>query len=143
MKMRALFLVCILLVLTIYGCAEQTPTTAPTTATSTTVPNVDYSMPDEPDWVCPLSVMIDGQIWHDWSWRRLIDPNLIEEGQILGYITSVVPLTTMPTHNDEANYPAALNAPYAHWTDEEFGEVYVIKYGYGWHILLPEGYPIS
>jgi len=93
--------------------------------------------------VCPPSVMINGKMYRDWSLQPLVEPKEIGEEEILGYITSIVSISTIPTKNDEANYPNALNAPYARWTHEEYGEVYVIKYGYGWHILLPEDYPIS
>ena len=124
----------LLLALLLSACGAQAP--------STTTVQRD-TMPENPNWVCPPSLMIDGQMWRDWSLEPLVDPNLIAEEQILGYITSTVSLTNMPTQNNEANYPAALHAPYARWMDEEYGQVYIIKYGYGWHILLPEDYPIS
>ena len=86
--------------------------------------------------ICPPMVMIDGELYCDWTGWTGSDPRIsIEEDQILGYITSVVAITGLPTQNGEANYDNAMGAPYARWTDEEYGEVYVIKYGYGWHIL--------
>lgn len=93
--------------------------------------------------VCPPSVMIDGEIYCDWSVDPVIDTSAIAENHIIGYITSTVALNAMPEKNNEANYPNATNAPYACWVDEQYGEVYVIRYGNGWHILLPENFPIS
>ena len=92
----------------------------------------------EKDHACPPSVMIDGEIYCDWSVEPVIDTSAVAENQIIGYITSIVALNAMPEKNNEANYPNAANAAYARWVDEKYGEVYVIQYGYGWHILLPK-----
>lgn len=131
-----LCVVCIILLISITGCdteyeSQGTKQSIPSGSQEATIPDV-----------CPPSVMIDGKMYRDWNLDPIIDPNAIREEEILGYITSVVAITTVPTKNDEANYGGAHNAPYARWTDETYGEVYVIKYGYGWHILVPEGYPI-
>ena len=117
---------CLLLALTMVGCSSQTETMPSTTTAS--VENPDTG-------ICPLTVMIDGKKYIDWGLSRYV---LVEDEQILGYITSVVDIKTVPKQDNEANFPAALDAPYALWNDEEYGQVYVIKYGDAWHILLSE-----
>lgn len=132
MKKICLLFLCVLLIAGLAGCASETPSE---TTTETRPPLREQV-------VCPLTVMIDGQEYRDWSFQR---PHItIEEDQILGYITSVVSIATMPTKDDEANYASVLNAPYARWVDEEYGEVYVIKrIDNCWYILLPADYPIG
>lgn len=85
--------------------------------------------------ICPLMVMIDGKLYHDRGYLR--SDISIEDDDILGYITSIVSMTSLPKQNNEANYTKAENAPYARWNDNEYGEVYVIRYDNNWHVLLP------
>lgn len=133
MKKYLCVLVCICLLLTVglLGCgtesAQQTP------GSSTTNPSAAK--------ICPMTVRIDGENWRDWGYRAL--DITIEDSEILGYITSVVSISSVPTQDNEANYENAKDAPYARWTHEEYGEIYVIRYGKGWHVLLPADYPVS
>ena len=130
--------ICLLFVILLCGCIPKEAANAETT----TNPEKS-SYPDIPDGICPPLVMIDGKLYCDWSLKPVIDPNAIGEEEILGYISTAVSSAKLPTKNGEANYGSLRDAPYARWTDETYGEVYVIKYGYGWHILVPEGYPIG
>ena len=135
--LAALVLMLLAVVLCV-GCAV-----ADFTGTESQPSQTTQAMTDNGDisWSCPPTVMIDGQRYCDWGIKL---PTIsVEDEAILGYITSVVDISKLPVQDNEANYPNALNAPYARWTDEKYGEVYVIKYGYGWYILLPEDYPIS
>lgn len=88
-----------------------------------------------PDGICPKSVMIEGKMYYDQG--VLGEDVRVDEDQIMGYITSIVSINTMPQQNNEANYPEVKDAPYARWNDTEYGEVYVIRYDNNWHILLP------
>ena len=132
-KVALILLVCTISFSVLPSCAREQHTQLSTTQSD-----------EDIRWVCPPTVIIDGREYRDWS---IIRPNItIKDEDVLGYITSVVSITEMPTQNNEANYDAVLNQPYARWTDEEYGEVYVIWHDYGWkawYILLPADYKID
>lgn len=125
MKKWLIWLMACSIMLSLAGCVggnqtEETGSTNAHTAAAVPIP----------------TVMINGTCYHDWSisgWDVEI-----EENEILGYITSVTG-EEQPQKDNEANYSGALNMPYARWTDEEYGEVYVIKRNLVWYILLPVG----
>ena len=117
-----MMVLCVLLVMSFAGCADKEP--------ETTVAK-HY----------PRTVMINGELWQD----RNIDAGdiTINESDYLGRIAHGVKTTAMPQRDNETNYVKAMNAPYAQWTDNTYGEVYVIFYSNAWHILVPVDYPVG
>lgn len=83
----------------------------------------------------PLMVMIDGKYY---VYELTLDENYtVDDRQISGCITSVVQVYDIPSKNDEANFPAALNASYARCTDDEYLDAILIFFGGVWNLFLP------
>ncbi len=126
-KISVLMVLCLLLGAMLCGCAQPEPTQG-------SQPSGNSANPTGSN-VLPRTVMIEGKLYYDYSASRT--GIVIEEGDVLGHITSIVSITTVPTQDNEANYSNAEGAPYARWTDEEYGETYVIYYREAWHPLCP------
>ena len=83
----------------------------------------------------PPMVRIDGvdYVYH----KDLAEDYVVEDSQITGYITSVVPITQGPTKDDEANIGTALNAPYARYSDDEYPDAVLVPFAGCWHLFAP------
>jgi len=86
--------------------------------------------PDSPN-TLPPSVMLNDIIYIN-SGINISDE--IEESKIIGYITSVVPLTEWPAKNGETNFAQLKDAPYAEYED---GIVVWWGYDVGWRLFRP------
>ena len=83
-------------------------------------------------WVCPMTVMVDGNLYQH---ERALDGDIeVDKSQILGNISSVVSITQLPKQDGEANYDI-MDAPYARWNDENYGDTIVVFYNDVWHIF--------
>ncbi len=59
---------------------------------------------------CPPSVMIDGTTYYAFSEKYDVTPT---QDQISGYIRSCVDISGMPKKDDQSNFPACVDQPYA------------------------------
>lgn len=66
----------------------------------------------------PLAIMVEGNLYLIY-YRQ--DGDIPADVEIAGHIISCVDLSDLPAQNDQANFPSALNQPYA-WVD---GELYL------------------
>lgn len=85
--------------------------------------------------IWPCMVRIDGvdYVLH----KDLAEDYVVEDSQITGYITSIVPITQGPTKDDEANIGTAMNAPYARYSDDEYPNAILIPFGGCWNLFVP------
>lgn len=87
------------------------------------------------EWAMPLMARIDGV---DYILETTLDEDYtVDDSQITGYITSVVPITQGPTKDDEANFPAAQDAPYVRYSDDEYPDAILIPFGGYWNLFTP------
>lgn len=83
----------------------------------------------------PCMVRIDGV---DYVYELDMEEDyMVDDSQVIGYITSVVPITQGPTKDDEANFPAALDAPYVRYSDDEYPDAVLVPFGECWHLFCP------
>ncbi len=59
---------------------------------------------------CPLSVMIDGTVYYTFSEKSDVTPT---QEQISGYIRSCEDISGMPKKDDQSNFSACVDQPYA------------------------------
>ena len=78
----------------------------------------------------PLAIMVDGKLYYV-QYGQGGNPST--DADIVGHITSLVDLSVLPDKNDQANFPAAQDQPYA-WVD---GELY-LYFSEQWHLCEPK-----
>jgi hypothetical protein len=76
-------------------------------------------------------IMIDGVIRYLKGEQPLSDD--ISESEYLGEITSIVPLTQIPTLNEQANFDVEIGAPYA-----KYGEGIAVMWNGKWMLFVTE-----
>ena len=87
----------------------------------------------------PSVVMLEGKLYVNYG-DALSSSVKVSESQILGHISSVTPpenRTRIPGKDQEANFPAAQDAPYARCPLEEYPNAFVVFFARQWHIFLP------
>ena len=82
------------------------------------------------NWTCPMAVMVNGQIYTTGTQKASLVP---ESSQISGYIRSAVSISTMPTENDQSNFQACVDQPYAF-----VNGMLLLYYGGQWNTCHPE-----
>lgn len=91
--------------------------------------------PSQPAAELPLMIMAEDAVYQHGS--GALDASVtIEDSQILGHITTVVN-NRVPARNGEANFPAALDAPYTRCPLEEYPDAIVVFFARQWYIFLP------
>lgn len=60
---------------------------------------------------------------------------MVEDSQIAGHITSVVPPNRTPSKDDESNIDLALNAPYAPYSDDQYPDAFLISIDGRWRLF--------
>jgi len=83
----------------------------------------------------PLTIRVDGVNYY--YKLNMAEDYTVEDSQITGYITSVVPITQGPTKDDEANFPAAQDAPYVRYSDDEYPDAFLSPFGGCWRLFVP------
>lgn len=78
---------------------------------------------------CPPSVMVDGARYYCFSEEAQAVPG---EDEITGYIRSYVDISGMPAENDQSNFPACLEQPYA-WVEGQL----LLYYSGQWNVCRP------
>lgn len=78
----------------------------------------------------PLAIMVNGNLYLVHLGQGSKSPT---DADIAGHITSCVDLSDLPVKNDQANFPAAQDQPYA-WVD---GELY-LYFNEQWHLCEPK-----
>ena len=102
-----------------------------------------YAKPSDEDEVvanaAPPVVMLEGKFYVNYG-DALPSSVKVSESQILGHISSVIPpesRTQMPGKDQEANFPAGQDAPYARCPLEEYPDGFVVFFTHQWYIFLP------
>lgn len=92
---------------------------------------------EEIRWALPLMIRIDGL---DYVYESDMDEDFaVEDSQITGYITSIVPIDQSPTKDNEGNFPAAQDAPYVRYSDDEYPDAILVPLLDGlWHLFAPK-----
>lgn len=125
--LKRLFCCASMLLLLLSGCSGGVETPPPSPTPSPVITHV----PDQ----LPILMMVEGTLYQHAV--GTLDPSIkIEDGQILGYITTEY-ANTVPTQNGEA-CGVPKGAPYARCPLPEHPEGMVAFMGYRWWIFLPE-----
>ena len=87
----------------------------------------------EPNWACPLSVMVDGVLYYTYE-EEAPAP---EEAQICGEIQSrSAPISGMPTEDGTSSFDSCVGQPYAFVEGE-----LLLCYGGRWNRCVPAEEP--
>ena len=87
----------------------------------------------------PSVVMLEGKLYVNYG-DALPSSVKVSESQFLGRISSVTPpenRTRTPGKDQEANFPAAQDAPYARCPLEDHLDGFVVLFAHQWYIFLP------
>lgn len=85
-----------------------------------------YHNPD----LAPCMARINGADYY-YDGTDMAEDYTVEDSQIAGHITSVVPPNRVPTKDDESNM-VALNAPYAPYSDDQYPDAFLIFFDGRW-----------
>lgn len=135
--MKKICLLCLVLVLIatcMLSCGTKNEAQSEATISSTTQTTSTNSSHTAAD-LAPPYIMIDGTLY--WvNTQQYSFP--VEEEDIIGYVTSKIPMNRAPAENGQANC-LEVGTAYALYDHEEYGLIYVAQSGDDWVILTPKG----
>lgn len=80
--------------------------------------------------IAPYMARINGADYF-YDGTDMAEDYTVEDSQITGHITSVVPPNRAPAKDDESNM-VALNAPYAPYSDDQYPDAFLIFFDGRW-----------